>query len=191
MKIKEFFEGFCKRKTIMGMFVSIFVFLCILITFSSWARYWIYYKPFYTIFENSVYLPFYLYAARILILFGGLFVANLIYKFKIWAKLIMVLTTGATLFFLGRDIYKDIIFMNTEKYLTIECDLNTLKIHRSRRNRYYKIQSAARINGKALSIEMDFYQYNKLLKEQKENGYRIIMVPYLPNTKRMLMYRIM
>jgi hypothetical protein len=34
----------------------------------------------------------------------------------------------------------------------------------------------------------DFYQYNKLQKLQQENKNRIILVYYLPNTKRMLKY---
>jgi hypothetical protein len=44
------------------------------------------------------------------------------------------------------------------------------------------------INGRFLSIEMNFYQYNKLKKIQDEYGKRIILVYYLPNTKRMLKY---
>jgi hypothetical protein len=156
--------------------------------FSHWARYWIYYKPLYTIFENSIYLPFYLHAASILILFGGLFIVNLKFECKVYTKIIWVLIVGTGLFFIGRNIYKDIIFMNTKKYLTVECNLNTLRSYRSRRNKYYEIYSTEKINGKTLSVKMDFYQYNKLLNERKENKNRIIKIHYLPNTKRMLIY---
>jgi len=100
--------------------------------------------------------------------------------------------TVVILFLFERNVYKDIVFINTDKYKTMECDINTVRKVASggSRGHYYKyyIMGNEEINGRFLSIEMDFYQYQKLKKIQDEYRNGIILIYYLPNTKRMLKF---
>jgi hypothetical protein len=159
--------------------------------FGRWVLYWIYYMPFYSIFNNSIYLPFYLYGASYLLIAGFVNVMVLTYKGnKLRSKIIVASITVVILFSFERNVYKDIVFINTDKYKTMECDIKTVRKVSSggSRSHYYKyyIKGNEEINGRFLSIEMDFYQYQKLKKIQDEYRNGIILIYYLPNTKRML-----
>jgi hypothetical protein len=175
--------------------------LLALIAFVPWIGYWIYYKPLYTVFENSFYLPFYVYAAGSVIVYCVL-LAGAVACFRSfcnkkisWEIVIIIGFLVLAFFLVGKNIYKDVAFMNASKYTTAECDLDTLKVYYHNTGRfavkYYGIKTAERAtaNGRELIIEMDFYQYNELLKKKKENRDRAIMVFYLPNTKKMLNYQ--
>ena len=110
-------------------------------------------------------------------------------KSDIIGKILFCIFVIVGLFFLGKNAYRDIVFIGKEKYLVIECNINSLAKHKRKTNEYYNIYGIERINGKtSIGIEMDFYQYNELMKEKNTNGSKILVVYYLPNTKRMLKY---
>jgi hypothetical protein len=161
--------------------------------FHSWMRLWIYYKPFYSIFKNSFYLPFYLHIGGFLAFFALLIIAAIaVWKDKEKANVIGKIDVSLFVIaylFIGREIYQDIIFISKENYLTIECDASTVKEIRHRRYYTYEILSAEKTHeNKYFYLEMDFYQYNQLKEKYSENRTEIITVWYLPNTKRILRY---
>ena len=175
-------------------------FLCaigvlLLIIFNRWLFYWIYYMPFYTIFENSLYLSFYLYVAALLIsctliLFLAIVLIRKKTKKNIACGILFVILSIVLLYFNGKDAFNDIVFIAKEKYLTVECNINSLKKVQTgnKGRRIYEINSIEKIERKYVYIEMNFYQYTELLKEQNTNENKILLVYYLPNTKIMLKY---
>jgi hypothetical protein len=157
----------------------------------EWALYWIYYKPFYTLFKNSIYLPLYLHYAGSTLFFVALFIFWIIKSRKKINKILLLIITVAVMFLYLRNFYKDIVFASAEKYKTIESDIGSLERKRNsgRYGRYYyEIKSSEKTDGKYVHIRMDFYQYTELLKSKNGGGNRIITVCYLPNTERMLKY---
>jgi hypothetical protein len=175
-------DGVWSKKTIIPIVVLLFC-VCLLfaLIFGRWVLYWIYYMPFYSIFNNSLYLPLYLYGASYLLIVGFVNVVVLTYKGnKLRAKIIVASITVVFLFLFERNVYKDIVFINTDKYKTIECDIKTVRKVTSggSRGHYYRyyIMGNEEINGRFLSIEMNFYQYNKLKKVQDEYRNRIILI---------------
>jgi hypothetical protein len=100
----------------------------------------------------------------------------------------LVLLTGIV--FVRGIFYEDFIFIKDGKFMTAECNLNSLQRGKTGGVRWksyiYQIRGLKNIGENDLYIKMDFYQYNKLLMEQKENTNKIIMIYYLPHSKRML-----
>ncbi len=186
--------------------LSVIIFIALayaLIWHSHSVWYCIYYMPFYAIFPNSLYLPLYLYAGGH-ILVGILFLTvtkALMSKprKKSHAFIAIVPVALAIIFivFMNMDAYKDVNFAVKEEYLTVECNINTLRSYLYRRSgggrripsRRFDISSVEYTNqGRRLSIDMDFYQYRKLLKLREQDSNRIVTVYYLPNSERMLKY---
>ncbi len=98
---------------------------------------------------------------------------------------------------MNMDAYKDMNFAVKEKYLTVRCDINTLRSYLYRRSgggrripsRRFDISSVEQTaNGRRLFIDMDFYQYRELLKLRQQDSNKIVTVYYLPNSERMLKY---
>jgi hypothetical protein len=149
----------------------------------EWILYWIYYKPLYTLFKNSIYLPIYLdhLGSSLALVF---FTIMIFTQFKkIIAKIIGLLVIVGIVFLLSKGIYKDIGFINAEKYRIIECNIETLvRSDRGQGGRfYYRIKGNVKNNGKMLSIEMDFYQYIELLKIKDEGINIMVTINYVPD----------
>jgi hypothetical protein len=163
------------------------------IIFFDWALYWAYYKPLYTLFGSSLYLPFYLYIGGILIIIAFLLFVVFSPRERhensyIVGKIVAGAFAVAVLFFAGRDVCRDIRFIENEGYLTIACNVRALRAVHHRKSTSYEIYSAEKRNGKIVDIEMDFYQYHELQQKYGEHGHEIITVYYLPHTERMLKY---
>jgi hypothetical protein len=189
-KIKEKIS----RQKVSPIVVLIFCISIILaLIFREYIAYWMYYKPFYTLFKNSIYLPLYLYGGGYLLFAIIINIISIKHReTKLRSKIIIIVITIVLLFFLEINVYKDLLFTANEKYLKTECNINSLARIRSIGSgpiRYYKIYSNIEIDRNILSsIEMDFYQYSELKKLQAENKNKIIIVYYLPNTEKMLKY---
>ncbi|GHT22434.1 hypothetical protein FACS189430_04220 [Bacteroidia bacterium] len=171
------------------LFMAIVVIIALFLPkVGEWALYWIYYKPFYTLFKSSIYLPLYLHYTGSTLFIAALFILWIINSRKKTNKILLLIIMAAVMFLCLRNVYKDIVFASAEKYKTIECNIGSLERKRNsgRYGRYYyEIKSSEKIDGKYVQIRMDFYQYTELLKS-KNGGNRIITVCYLPNTERML-----
>ena len=174
-----------------------------LIWHSHSVWYCVYYMPFYAIFPDSLYLPLYLYAGGH-ILVGILFLivtkalmSKLRKKSHVFSAIVTVALAIIFIVFMNMDAYKDMNFAVKGKYLTVRCDINTLRSYLYRRSgggrripsRRFDISSVEQTaNGRRLFIDMDFYQYRELLKLRQQDSNKIVTVYYLPNSERMLKY---
>ena len=149
--------------------------------------YRLYYKPFYAIFHDSLYLPFYLYILNRLPLITLFFIISITAKrrYKLIPITITIFLIGIAYF----HVIKDIAFICKEKYAVGEYDVNTLRTGRNKSTPYYVMSKPDDIYS---TIEMNVYQYKEsaLLKEPDKYGFKkkIMVVYYLPNTKIMLKY---
>jgi hypothetical protein len=161
-------------------------------TLREWTFYWIYSKPLYTLFGDSLYSPVYVHWAGALLVLAVLLIIFIITFKKKISKIISALILLAIMSFFSYRYYQDIVCINTQKYTAIECNLDSMK--RIKRHSHghiyydYQINSNEIIGKRYVWIEMDFYQYRELLKLQNEKGNKIIQVYYLPSSKRMLKY---
>ena len=151
--------------------------------------YYIYYKPIYAIFGNSLYLPFYLYILKRLPLIFFFFVISIITKgwFKLIPIMIMIFLMGISYF----HVIKDIAFIHKEKYAVGEYDVNTLRASRGKKGIYHYVMSKP--NDIYSIVNMDIYQYKELaLLKDSDNKHglkkKMIVVYYLPDTNIMLKY---
>ncbi|GHU03313.1 hypothetical protein FACS1894158_01450 [Betaproteobacteria bacterium] len=181
-----------KRNKIIA-YIIIFV-LVVSILLNKWVMYWIYYKPFYILFKNNTYLPFYLYifehlVAVIILLFALIVPLSKSWKINILQKSLILLLTILWLNVYGINIYKDTIIMLHKNIQMVECNIINLFVYSDDDLEHYRIRPIIdEIVDKNKYIEMDFYQYQKLLNEQKRSKNKIIVVYYLPHTKRMISY---
>jgi hypothetical protein len=178
-------------------FIAVFV-LCIGVILMKivghWVVYWIFYTPFYARFPDSLYLPFYLHHAGMILLclFILLWAAACVWKKPrtksgIAGAIFLggIAITGS--FFGGRSLCRDMEFIGHGKYMTAECNINTLEKNRHRGSSYW-IDRTETVYGERIIINMNFYQYRKLVKLREEDNDRILTVHYLPNTGIMLKY---
>jgi len=167
-------------------FILFFIIVLMLVYMIPWIGYMIYYKPIYTIFRNQIYIPFYLYLINCSIIFCILMLSILLYVESYRVKIIMSIILFFIFYFIYRNIIRDIIIILNEKYKSIECDLDTLSINNVKTKYFYEISSVETVNSNNITIRMDFYQYHKLLKMKLENKNNIVIVYFLPNTRKML-----
>lgn len=187
-----------KKETLAAALLLAFVMFLVVIVYRGF-RYYIWYKPLYALFPDNLYLPLYLNVAENIILGAAILLAAVFMlgqyrtkkdssKWNIIGGFMFGIMAIALLFFSSRNAYKDMLFAGSEKYLTAECNISSIRVRKSRAYRYYEIQPAEQIAGKRLYIQLNYYQYRELLKLQRENGDKMLTVYYLPNTGRMLKY---
>jgi hypothetical protein len=169
------------RKSKLVFIIAIVAVVSLICVAGRWAIYWMYYKPLYTLFGENLYFPIYLYVAHGVIILLLFFALNMFIKYKLAMKTTVSLILVAGLLLVCDTFRKDFIFINSGKFMTAEFDLSRLKKIRHRRIYSYQIEY----------IKMDFYQYNQLLAEQKENHNGMIRVYYLPDSGRMLKFESM
>lgn len=145
--------------------------------------YWIWYKPAYTVFGDNLYLPFVLYIIRYLSLPTVLLIFFLV-KLKKWYKTIPVIIMILMVCIFGRNVFKDIIFIHNAKYAVEEFNISSLrKSHIKSRPIYIMNQGVY-----TKTVEMDIYQYNRLILQKEKTENDKISVYFLPNTRIMLKY---
>lgn len=184
--------------------VAAIVGLYLMFIFGRWTTYWLWYKPVYAMFPDSLYLPLYLHLSSFAIMCIVLFVVAIFLvrkprtKSGVAGAIFLGALSIAMMVLAGQDCHNDIVFTRNEKYLTAECRLSSLHGHGRRSgNRHDKlkpntsrfhIESAEKIDGKYRDIEMNFYQYRELQRIREADGDRMLRVHYLPNTGIMLKY---
>ena len=180
-----------KKEKIIATCISITILIGFLLAtiFADNILYWTYYKPFYKLFKNVLYLPLYLHIAIRMPFIILLFIIGIKIK-KIIPKIISLLLSLLLLFLHSYNIINDIIFINTqEKYLTAECDIDTLEKRKDKRRFSYTLNDYS--NGPYNSArEMDIYQYKELLKIKEKDNDAKIFIYYLPNTNKTIKYEI-
>lgn len=185
--------------------VCIVLGIMLFLSYLNEILYYTYYKPFYALFKKSLYLPFNLYIWRQFaieyfqfILFPFFLLIVFVVIEKRLKKRIVLFTGIILLFFLsdGYNISKDIIFKHKDHYITKICSLDTLsesgggKGIVNYRIYFYNRSDRHLIKYYESRIEMDIYQYRKLELLKKDNDGLLLLVYYLPNTRRMLKYEI-
>lgn len=84
----------------------------------------------------------------------------------------------------GRNVFKDIIFIHNAKYAVEEFNISSLrKSHIKSRPIYIMNQGVY-----TKTVEMDIYQYNRLILQKEKTENDKISVYFLPNTRIMLKY---
>jgi hypothetical protein len=183
-KFRGFVVGF-------SLFVGAFFALLLL---PDWTLRWIYYEPLYALFPDNIYLPLYLKIGRNIL--GGVLLGCI--AIPLLSKPRKMVQTICAVVFIALGFvqigwapakeFRDVPFGSEDTYLTTECDLSTLctgflKRVGSKRSlrRYFRIDSSEQPD---LVIDMDVWQYKKLLKESADKG--VLKVRYAPHSERML-----